>query len=154
MDPPVIQHSSECLCHFCLPQRDFTHTSGSPGAHALARRAAANARQADTFDLNYVVLVACVSLILGVAVASYYSSGGQQGDSQVTIYRQDLNSVEMIIHPGSPIDPEVIKAIHHFQELPFGDKPDTVGMVLVRKLEKVFVFVFVLVLLYCYFRFC
>lgn len=107
----------------------------------------------ESFDLNYVILVAVVSLLLGVAISNYCVSGARPVDNP-TVFRQDLNSVEMIIQPGAPLDPEAIRAIHHFQELPFGDKPATVGMILAKKIEKILCFSLVLVFFYCYFKFC
>lgn len=42
---------------------------------------------------------------------------------RASYYYQDLNKVEIEVVPGSPIDPNVIKAIHHFQNFPYGKLP-------------------------------
>jgi hypothetical protein len=43
--------------------------------------------------------------------------------SKPSYFYQDLNKVEMEVREGSPIDPEVVKNIHHFQKMPFGQSP-------------------------------
>lgn len=137
-------------------------------------------REESSFSLSYVALCCVVCLLLGVTFSLYLKSGAEVDSSAFSYYYQDLNSVEVKI--GSyPIDPEIIKAIHHFQEAPFGvslsqsddsdvdDVPDvaelalqidrlTLSCVVFEFIEKLcyrfFCVCLVVFCFYCYFHFC
>jgi len=129
MDPPVITHSPTCLCSDCSWQPPSTHGCGAPvqGAQSHAEGNVLDDQflhnNRTNFSLEYVIVCCVVSLFVGVSFAFFLSSLGSGSNEAVTYYYQDLNSVEMKIG-ASPIDPEVIKAIHHFQNYPFGRLPD------------------------------
>nr|WBG54160.1 triple gene block protein 3 [Potato mop-top virus] len=124
MDPPVIIHSPNCSCQFCSSELPSTHTCGSQDRtvplHVEAT--AAGHMEVKNFSLQYVLLVAFVSILLGFSFCVYLKSMSNDEASDTTYYYQDLNSVEIKLGKN-PLDPEVIKAVHSFQEFPYGNIP-------------------------------
>lgn len=78
------------------------------------------------YDINYVILCVIVSIFFGFMFAVFlYSvfSNGNTNDGNSSYFYQDLNSVEIKVANGI-IDPDLVKAIHHFQKTPFGKLPE------------------------------
>lgn len=136
-DPHQIIHSPSCCCQDCSwqPPPTCTHSIASQTAQSPV---GGTAQKADTqFDLNYVVLCAIVAFFVGVAFTfCLFSFSNNSEDGSTSYYYQDLNSVEMRIGK-SPIDPEVVKSVHHFQKFPFGEIPGGAVKNEVRKTELI-----------------
>ncbi|ALT22305.1 triple gene block protein 3 [Colombian potato soil-borne virus] len=130
MDPPVIIHSPNCSCQYCSSELPSTHTCGSQDpiaqSHAGGIAARITGANSEYFSLSYVLLVAVVSVLLGFSACVYIKSVSNEDPADMTYYYQDLNSVEIKLGKN-PLDPEVIKAIHSFQEYPFGYVPSIRG---------------------------
>nr|QYF50132.1 MAG: putative 22 kDa protein [Inner Mongolia sediment virgavirus 1] len=122
-DPHQIIHSPSCCCQDCSWQPPPTCTHNTISQTATSPVGGTAQMVATQFDLNYVILCAIVAFFVGVAFTFFvFSFNNNSDNASTTYYYQDLNSVEMRIGK-SPIDPEVVKSVHHFQKYPFGDMP-------------------------------
>lgn len=92
------------------------HTYGGTD-QTVRSRVEGSVVEATDYPLHYVILCVVVSVGLGFSIAMYCRSSNEIDSS--TYFYQDLNSVEIKVG-RNPLDPAVIKAIHHFQEAPFG----------------------------------
>jgi len=102
------------------------HTSGG-ASPSVTSRAAGSALElshdcgtgsSESFSLFYVVCVGVVALLLGIVVTYYFCGLREEVDDR-SYYYQDLNSVEMRIGKY-PVDPDLVRSVHHFQDAPFG----------------------------------
>ncbi|CAA86472.1 beta-C protein [Lychnis ringspot virus] len=120
-------HPLTCGCSDCvLPplQREFTESIYANENMMSAPPAPQTAKSVvggdDLFLMMYSFLAGVLLTLLVI-----WSVGGTtcSNPQKASYYYQDLNKIEMEVAPGSPIDPEVIKAIHHFQNFPYGRTP-------------------------------
>ncbi|AKH39762.1 TGBp3 [Drakaea virus A] len=115
---PVIQHSLNCSCQSC---------SWSPSRSYRASAVTAVAKNVSTVPkLSHylmIFLVAFSGSLMTVLLLYVCGIFDKHCDASYSYYYQDLNSVEFKSVPGNPIDPETVKAIHHFQKFPFGLSP-------------------------------
>nr|ALT22317.1 triple gene block protein 3 [Soil-borne virus 2] len=118
-DPPVIEHSSTCCCQYCSWEDSYTPTYGLQDRNAVSPVEVTVRKETTSFSLHYLLLCSFVCLVLGIVMTLYYNGSRSGDEGSYSHYYQDLNSVE-IKFGSQPLDPEVIKAVHHFQNAPFG----------------------------------
>lgn len=89
-----------------------------------------------------ICLVAAISLLCLGFYTYFFSTS--VSDVGVSVYYQDLNTVEIRQYPGNEISPELIRRIHHFQDRPFGLPSETLSESLGGVLRLVVVLVFLI----------
>nr|AZL87782.1 beta c protein [Lychnis ringspot virus]UZP17247.1 Triple gene block 3 Protein [Lychnis ringspot virus] len=120
-------HPLSCGCSDCvLPplQREFTESIYANDNRMSATPVLQTAKSVVGGDNFFLVFYSFIAGIL-LALLFVWLVGGTTCSlpQRASYYYQDLNKVEIEVVPGSPIDPEVIKAIHHFQRFPYGKTP-------------------------------
>jgi len=117
-EAPTIEHPLDCSCSCCV--QPFSYGSISK------RRSTQNAQRLVPATVSLEELAFKLSLIAAISLfcfgfySYFFSSNVDDSNVKISIYYQDLNTVEIRQYPGNEISPELISKIHHFQERPFG----------------------------------
>ena len=151
-------HPLTCSCSDCVLPPYVQDCGPSQNASENAPFVPATAVSVVENDnlLYFLYGIICGALCILLLVYLLGPFGGQCA-VRASYYYQDLNKVEMEVIPGSPIDPKVIEAIHHFQKFPFGDIP---GGSLLTRLKGYYdttvnlVNYLMLLIVVCVFAFC
>ncbi|UDL09455.1 beta c protein [Ligustrum mosaic virus] len=120
-------HSLTCLCSECSLQPcvpEFTENTCAERNNQDVLFAPQIARSVGNdyiFGVVYGIIGGILSVLILIWLFGLTSDNGRK--PAVSWFRQDLNGFEMQVTEGSPIDPEVVKAVHHFQKYPYGSVP-------------------------------
>lgn len=117
-------HPLTCSCSDCVLPHYVPDCGQNQRANENAQFAPAIAESvaADNNLIYFLYGIICGALAILLLVYLLGPIGGQCA-VRGSYYYQDLNKIEMEVVPGSPIDPKVVEAIHHFQKYPYGDIP-------------------------------
>lgn len=118
---PTIEHPQDCSCSFCARPSSYGYT--------FRPRNADRRPVTEVVSLEDLVFKVCLIVAISLFCFGFYSYffSSNSSDIGVSIYYQDLNTVEIRQFPGNEISPELISKIHHFQERPFGLPGETLS---------------------------